>query len=352
MRNFSLQKKSSKIRTLVEPPKKKPKQNWQQASWFVILGLAFLYLGYYVYTSLVLIQGTGMVELEKLAVQFTEDVEILEIYVEEGQSVNKGDTLFKYREESQDSDGNYNITKASKTADWLLRDKINMEKQIQLKRAERENLKTQIELAEHELEHQKEMILVGVQTTSSVIVAQHEKINLLEAKLAGIKREISLLRRHLKLLKQQDRQLKSQEINQLNQLSLQNSPVLYRAKLDGIIGQIKVREHEVCYEKQELMTIHQTNNISIKGYFDQNEIPYLAIGDELDIDFPGGNNGKGVVQNFYVSTYELPEEFQKKYEPTRRNVVVEILPVNGNEAKQWGNFYKMTVQLSKKKYVN
>lgn len=347
MRNFSLRKKQSKIRTLAEPPKKQPKKNWQQVSWLLILVGGIAYAIFRVYTTLALISGTGMVELEKQEVQFTDDIEILKIYVGEGEIVDRGDTLFLYKEESQETIGQSSFS-VDKPIEWLIRDQLNMEKQLALKKIEQENLRMLIDLKKEELKRQKDMILLGVKTANLSIVEIQETIELSQAKLKLIRKERSILRKHLKVLKSQANTIKKYKVNQIAESS---TPIYYIAKMDGIIGQINMKENEVCYEKQNVMTIHQMDKVSIKGYFNQDEIAHLAIGDYLDIAFPGGSKSKGYIQNFYISTYELPDEFQKKYEPTQRNIVVEILPVNKNDVIKWEKFYKMTVTLSKSRYL-
>jgi len=46
----------------------------------------------------------------------------------------------------------------------------------------------------------------------------------------------------------------------------------------------------------------------------------------------------------------MPEEFQKKYEPTTRTVAADLYPLNNEEAKKWKAYYKMSVKITKFKY--
>lgn len=98
------------------------------------------------------------------------------------------------------------------------------------------------------------------------------------------------------------------------------------------------------------MVIHQLENLKIKGYFNQQLYQEIRIGEEVEIEFPDGTTGIGVIDNYYVSTYQLPEEFQKKYEPVERSIVVDILPLNIDEAALWVGYYKMAVTIVKKKH--
>ena len=70
----------------------------------------------------------------------------------------------------------------------------------------------------------------------------------------------------------------------------------------------------------------------------------------LNITFPDGTETKGILRRFYYSTYPLPDEFQKRYEPTTRTVAADIYPVNDADYEHWKAFYKMGVSVSKYKY--
>ena len=97
------------------------------------------------------------------------------------------------------------------------------------------------------------------------------------------------------------------------------------------------------------MVIHQLENLKIKAYFHQSLYQEIRLGEEVEIEFPDGTIGRGVINNFYVSTYELPAEFQKRYEPVERRIVVDVLPLNLDEATRWIGYYKMAVTIVKKK---
>ena len=124
----------------------------------------------------------------------------------------------------------------------------------------------------------------------------------------------------------------------------------YVALIDGIIGNINFSPNEVCYEKQDVMTIHQKENISIRAYFDPKLMSHLDINDVMQIKFPDGMKGLGRISNIYISTKEVPVEFQNRYEPVQRNVVIDIMPITEEEGAGWVNFYKMTVDVFKLKY--
>jgi len=66
--------------------------------------------------------------------------------------------------------------------------------------------------------------------------------------------------------------------------------------------------------------------------------------------FPVGSTSYVYLKRFYIATYVLPEEFQKKYEPTTRSVAADIYPLNNEDLAKWKAFYKMGVDISKFKF--
>jgi len=135
-----------------------------------------------------------------------------------------------------------------------------------------------------------------------------------------------------------------------SELGLYDEIKYFASPMDGVISDVFYKENEMCYKKEEMVTIHQLNNASINTYFDPEEIKYLEVGDVVDIEFPDKSQTKGIISKFFVSTYAVPSEFQKKYEPTERNIVAEVVPLNKKDEDSWNSFYKMEVNIQKMRY--
>lgn len=348
MKNFHIKQKAAVIKTLKEPPHPKQKINWQRWFWMALLAYIIFSLAQYIFHGVAIVHGEGQVELSKQAITFTNDIQVIDILVTEGNTVKEGDTLFYYKNELDATLNNQVTVLNHQPIDWILKEKLTIQKQIELKKIQLDVFNERIAFKTEELQHQKELVLLGVNHIESTLTEIQAAILRAKAQEKALKNEISYLRKHLSKLKRQEKQMQKMEYHNIEHLA---ATQCYIAKMDGIIGQINFNNNEVCYEKQDVMTIHKMNNISIKAYFDPEEIPYVEKGDHLDIKFPDGSKGKGIVHNFYVSTYALPSEFQKKYEPTERNIVVDILPLHELEASKWTKFYKMTVDLSKERYA-
>ena len=352
MKNFNFKSKKSVIKTLKEPPKPK-KINWQKWSWIGILCAAALFAGFRIFNGVAVVRGYGQVELQKQALTFTNDVRVLDILVKEGQEVRKGDTLFYYQNEYTTDAGlavknSYHV---QQPVDWIEKERLNLRKQIALKNIEKDNLTSKLKFKKEEFKHQQDLVLLGVNDIEYTLTSIQSEIITIETHQKILKEEISFLKKHLYRLRKQEKAIFNLEKDKIAYETGAIKEVFpYIALIDGLIGNINFTPNEVCYEKQDVMTIHQKEDISVRAYFDPELIQYLQISEVLQIKFPDGTKGLGRVNNIYISTQALPAEFQKKHEPTVRNVVVDVLPITEEEGKRWVNFYKMTVDVSRLKY--
>ncbi|NNE29914.1 MAG: hypothetical protein HKN16_09765, partial [Saprospiraceae bacterium] len=261
-------------------------------------------------------------------------------------TVNRGDTLFYYRFEAPEQQLSA-LLQAKDPVDWLIRDKLNTKKQIALKKVERNRTEKEIAFKDRELAHQRDLIVLGVDEIESRLTYIQEDLIRLRSKQEALAKEIFFLRQHLKELENQEEVLQNIEVKKAEEI---NTILPYVANINGIIGQINLSDNEVCYKQQDVLAIHQLNSLSIKAFFDPFDVPKIERGDEVWVEFPDGMKSKGLIKNFYVSTYAVPPEFQKKYEPTERNIVAEVIPLNEFEVDKWQRFYKMSVEVSKNRY--
>ncbi len=346
MKQFSLKQKTSVIKTLKEPPKEKPGINWQRILFIGVLLLIGYSVGKRIYRGTLLIIGDGQVKLSKQSVQFTDDIRISSILVAEGDTVKSGDTLFYYRYESS-KNNNTSVISSENPANWLIRERMNTRKQISVKKAELKRYKEQLDFKNKELEHQKELIILGVNEIESRLSYIQGDIIRMESQNDVLLKEIYYLRKHLKDLEAQEAEEKQTKV--LKRESI-NAILPYIAKITGIIGQINLDPNEVCYKQQNVLAIHQLDHLSIKAFFDPYDVPHINKGDRVWLEFPDGTQSSGIIHNFYVSTYAVPAEFQKKYEPVERNVVAEVVPMNELEMAKWLKFYKMNAEVTKYRY--
>jgi hypothetical protein len=107
---------------------------------------------------------------------------------------------------------------------------------------------------------------------------------------------------------------------------------------------------EVALKTETIMALHEPKNVHIRGYFNQKDLADLHEGDIVNIEFPDGAKSKGRIERFEFSTRILPEEFQKKFEPTTRTLAVDILPLDKNDLNLWRKYFKLSVKISKRTF--
>ena len=360
MKNFSgFKYQKSVLRTVEEPPVKK-KFNWDRLFFVIALMIIASYFIRNLYNSAFYVSVDGLVIMDKTDIHFTEDIRLHNIFVQEGDAVSKGDTLFSYRFEDKEAVNSEISTmklrsKLGAPDHWFLKEKLNTKRQIAIKESEQAGIRSELRTKKKELEEQKKLILLGVDIAYKLPPIQ-SAIADLEADLEVSNQEIKVLKKHLYYLRKEEKKARSRTDEQLQQQiangnDIYNKHFLSRSPIDGLIGRIYKSSQEVCYESEKVMVVHQLENLKVKAYFDQKSHNDITIGDEVLVEFPDGKQSRGVIYNFYVSTYPLPPEFQKKYEPVRRSIVADIVPANEKEAQEWAKYYKMAVKIHKENSV-
>jgi multidrug resistance efflux pump len=359
MKNFTGFKYQESVLKTVEEPSIKKKFNWDRFSFILLLVAGFGYFGYSYYKRIAFTNINGLVQLEKMAVNFTDDIRLIEICTKEADAIKRGDTLFVYTYEDkaqvENSLASINLkAQISGAGDDrnFLRDIMNLKRQIAIKKSEIEGFKAMKEIKQFEVAEQKKQILMGVDVAHKLPPLKSE-ISSIDSDIRTAGREIQVLRKHLAALQAAEKELEKLELQSMaekenNGLQLYDQQHFYVSPIAGVIGQINNSENEVCYKSENVMVIHQLANLKIKAYFETSTVGKASIGDHVEVEFPDGTIGRGIIDNFYISTYEMPPEFQKKYEPTERSVLADIVPINEEEAKKWIGYYKMAVKVVKK----
>ncbi|TKG93761.1 hypothetical protein EYV94_16075 [Puteibacter caeruleilacunae] len=348
MKEFKLRQKQSVIRVLKEPPtaKKKRVWGWQRITFvLILLAIAFFILKR-VYVGVFLVNGSGFVELSKQTVSFTEDIRIEDLFIQEGQTIAKGDTLFRYSLEQDGNSFEQQVIEVKAPIAWTEKEILDIKEKLAAIQVELLIGKKQAAILQSKVKKFEELVLMGADQFHNDLMLANKNLQLNELELEKLKLEEKVLKGKLYGIS-----LLTKEIQQTEQAKVDAvmEQKYYVAPVAGIVGQIHLGRNEVCYEKQEMMTIHQENEIGIRVYFEPSDIGHLHGGELVNIRFPDGSKGKGIIDNLFVSTYELPVEFQKKYEPVKRNLVANVLPLSEVEAKRWMNFYKTEVKVTKSK---
>ncbi len=347
MKQFKLREEKSFVKILKEPPLEKKKTNWSRRVYLAMFLIALSLFIQRLYKANMIIFANGQIELPKQTVKFPNDIKILNLNIDEGAEVCAGDTLFTYKIIGDELDQARLSIQSPSSSDWILREQLSIKKNLELNQILIQQKRKNLNYLREQLKLKESLLLGGIHDAyNSYAQLQVQEANLV-AELAMHQKEIDLLKSHLRRLyghKKMYASINSEHLNIYNDIKQFISPV------DGVISDIFYDINEICYKKEEMITIHQLNNAAIHTYFDPEEIEHIDVGDIVQIEFPDNSTSPGIISKFFVSTYAVPSEFQKKYEPTERNVVAQVVPINKKDANLWNSFYKMEVKVEKKRY--
>ena len=324
-----------------------------------------------------MVHAFGHVIIESTKVRLTDDARLIDIYVHEGDSVCKNDTLFSYvLDLDQDISGSGatslslgGVTSTGGQDYWWLKELYNIKKTIAINNVKANENSLLIKNYEGELKRLTNEVILDVLPKQRLDYVQTEIMKLKTENLK-LKSENSELGNLMKTLKPFDNTVsKSVKDIKMNANGGSNSLTNYmknqritfsdellseeryfKAPMDAIITRVYIHPTETALKSEDIMTMHKDHPAFIKAFFDQEDVGHFKVGDVFKVTFPDGTTSLGYLKRFYIATYTLPEEFQKKYEPTTRSIAGDIYPVDAEEMSKWRTFYKMSVDISKFKY--
>lgn len=364
MKSLNFKRKESAIRGLEiqqESKAKKPR-NWDRIIYFIILSILMLFLVRYIINNYVYIEADGEILFDSIDIRNTDDCRIIKYFKEEGDEVCIGDSLFSFLPDEPEGSFNaygtyefamgqtkeYDISWAEKQIfqtkeeiklnNYLLKEKVKLK---QLLESDLTRIRQEVMLdvlPRHRLDDQ----LAKINAMNYEIEALKGKTKLLNESLAGLQ----------KLIRNRDSKTNASGSGDGGGSGFNsgNPGRIFYSPLEGTITNILKNEFEVALKDEVILSIHKPENIYIKGFFKQEDLKYLQVGDKVKLEFPDGSKGTGLIKRFYFTTYKLPEEFQKKYEPTTRSLSADIYPASDEELKKWKAFWKMGVKIRKLKF--
>lgn len=373
MKSVNFQRNKALIR-VVNEQKIKKQRNWDRILYLGLLGFFLIFVIYYVASKYLFIHAYGHVIIESTRIRLTDDARIIEFYVNEGDRIKQNDTLFAYAlDRDDDISGHSSYAQSVNIGsimggsrdDWWVKEIYALKKKIALNNidvSENDNL---ISGYKKEIKRVSNEVILDVLPKSRLEFLQNEIItlNTENKKLEKENKELNSLMKTLGPAKNQ------KSINGVNIRSRKGNGVgdkqgvhkldfseelltqakYFRSPMNGIATRIYIHEYETALKTEEIMALHEAQPAYIKAYFEQEDLRYFKEGDLFSIEFPDGTVSKGILRRFYIATYTLPEEFQKKYEPTTRSIAADIYPLDTLEIKKWKTFYKMSVDISKLK---
>jgi len=332
-----------------KPPQRfRLSSNFSRYVYLAVLIAVLFVLGRFALLRIYYVEGIGMLTFTPLVIRSTEDIEIRKFLVQEGDEIIKHQKLFTVKKITKLHGDDAAAVTPEIPSMSIRREQelLNAERQIAYHQAEQKKLfKEQARLKRRLARLQRE----GNSdiTSSKTIKEVNDRIDGIDKKIKDLQETLNAAtldrnRRfdHLKDIYAKDKGGGAMPIAGADE---QFSPI------NGEIAQIFKVENELVLKGERVMSLVSEEKMIIKGYFEQDSFKYLREGKVVDLEFPGGERSRGRIGKFYFSTLPLPDEFQKKYEPVRRNVVVDIRPIS-SETRGWVKVHMLTVKLRIKRF--
>lgn len=348
MKPFKFKTKATVLKGVKEEAPKR-KTNWDRIIYLIIFVIIFVSILYYAISRSFYVKISGHVHTEQFTVNFPEDVSVYNYFVNEQDTIEKGDTLFYYRLNLLEDQ----LVKASSKpsspnkSDWYLKERLQTQKEISLDFISITDIKNNVQRISQEYEKAKKEVYLDIYP-QTVLKKYREDIEKLNVQLEKKEQEIAYLKEYLSLLDYYQDQANQPIIeNTEGEVILWN---YYRSPVDGIVSKIYSDPEEVIYKKDIIMYIHDFERVHILGFIEQGDIDHFKIGEELRINFPSGDVSTGIVSKFYINTEEIPSDFVEPKGRYKRHVVVLIVPKSEEIANEWIKHNLYEVQIKKLRY--
>lgn len=357
MKSSQFKRNNSNIRVLKEGTKKK-KVNWDKVIYLTILFVSLFLLTSYFFKKIYYIKAEGQVLFETLDVQLTNDVELKKIYIEEGDTIQVGDTLFSYVDEkSLESLGAANnVRNTINQHDWKAKELMRIEEEIGLKKIERIrniNLLKELEKEQRRIENE---VYLDVYTADK-LDPYIKQINDLRIRLQALNTEIKFLNNSAERINEftDEKTIFSQNLllgkmasNNGNNAKLED---YYISPQKGFVTHLFKKENEAVLESEHILAIHIPNDkVFVKAFFEQEDMKYLHVNDRVKVKFTNGFESNGIIKCFYFDTYDLPIHFKKAEEDFHRDIEADVIPENPADMQLWKNNMKLGVEVIKQRY--
>lgn len=350
MKSVQFKRKNSMLRVMPED-KIVRKINWDKTIYLFLLFIGGLLFLRFVFYRTLYVEAEGQVLFQNVNIRLTDDARILRFHKKEGDVVKIGDSLFTYfKDLNNQGDPGYSASVEIKreSADWIQKERFNINKSIMLNNLEIIEQKELLESYKKGLNTYRNEVMLDVVPKIKLESIENEMIKL-RSNIQKLSSTNAELKRYLGTLTPNYFNSKYRSIppGSKNQDTLVK---VFYSPIEGTVTRTYLQPYETALKTDNILSIHKGENIYIKAFFEQEDLKSIHDSDQVTITFPDGSKSVGVIKRFYYATYQLPEEFQKKYEPVTRSLAADVVPADTSELRKWKAYYKLSVGIKKLKY--
>lgn len=372
MKSINFQRNKSLIR-IINEKKVRVKRNWDRMLYITLLCSFVLFLIYYAGKKLLYVHANGQVVIESSRIRLTNDARLIDFYVQEGDSVKENDTLFSYAVNAGEEHGEgltYGINGESSGESkdlWHLKETYNLKKSIAINKTRILKNEQLIKTYNQDIKRLSNEVILDVLPKNRLELLQNDiiKLSMENEQLKEENKTFLELINTIEPLPAKSTYKSRVKYNVKNHRpasepitvsstqkltftdELLSDEKYFRSPMEGVITRIYIHALETALKSEEILSIHRGHPAYIKTFFDQKDLKHFKIGDVFELKFPDGTVSQGILKRFYIATYQIPEEFQQKYEPTNRTIAGDIFPLTEEDLMKWKIFNKMSVNVTK-----
>lgn len=337
MKSTYFSRSTGEIRIIKSPDRKK-RVNLDKIIYLTIFIGIISYVMYYLASRALVITESGQVQFEALEIQYFKDIQLQKLFVNEGDSIDQGDTLFTYHIERGDQANlsDSRLERQQKTDEILARHQSN----IKIKEAELASVQSLLTFTRQEKDRIEKEVYLSIYTTSR-LDPYLKKEEELKSSIYFLEKEIEILRSMVPLLR----------ATSTTDFSSESATQYFTSPIRGTVAHIYMTEHETVLESEHIMSIFLPHkNVHIKTFFSSDDMKYLKTGDKVDVIFPDGRKSEAVIRQFFYDSYELPVQFDKYSEDVYKRIEADLEPLNPADQELWNSSIKLTVEVRKNKF--
>jgi hypothetical protein len=305
--------------------KGKRKINIPRIIYAIILIYAAGAILFYIGNRIFFLNGKGVVVHSKYTVQIDEDVSVKNYWVEAGDKIAIGDTLFSYIsgnriKEIKESSKN----RESRTHSYL-KERSNLIKIINLKKIRRKHISRLYRNKKKQIGVLKNEVYLDVSKRANLEKCQVELRILLED-IYFIEDEIRYLKKHL-----QQSKLNHHNYDKLSSTTLSNiSERRYFVSIVSGTVTKTAREGIIYTKKDKLIEVHKDEGVVIIANVSQSSMDNIEDNTELIIIFSDGVRSKGIVKEILTPVQDNEIINSKELEEMTK-IQLKVIPIKGEE---------------------
>ena len=287
--------------------------------YYLILIAIVYYLVNLLFYKTVYIEGNGFIINKKINIKIPYNAIIDTIYIKDGDYVRKNTPLFKYKI----------IPSPEFYSKMNNKDKLSdIELKIKLIQNNIKALKDKLDFYNQKKKEYKKLINMGLDLRKELFQIEE---NIIEIK-TEIKKQERNLNTYKKYYNNKEKQIKNRK-NYILSSNLVTSPI------KGQITNIFINNKEFVKIGSPIVTIKSNDSTYIKGFFDLKYLDYIIKSKFLIVEFPNHQQLNGMIKNIFITTYNKPEQFQKKYEEPKKVIGIEIILPPRKKIKNFENLF-------------